>query len=113
MEAERQKKKSIKLIIIGIAVPVTCLVITILGFFLLNFVLYSTGNEGASGLALVLNTILTIVAVIGVSGLIWGPILVIVGIMKMPKLGKKGGEPTQPAPTPTDQQPVVNKDDEV
>lgn len=96
----KQKSKYTKMIIVGFAGPILLLISTLLVFAGLNFVLATNTPSSSTNIAVanIANTFLLVVGIVAASGFIWGPIIGIIGIVKLSELNKNiAAQPKVPA----------------
>lgn len=107
-EIKQQKRRAIKMIVIGFAGPIVALILLLVLTATINTITNSIGDSSATDIITIIKNILfLVVGIFAVSGFIWGPILGIYGIVKLTRLNT----PTTPSNTQTQSNNLNTKGD--
>lgn len=88
-EIKQQKRRAIKMIVIGFAGPIVTLILLLVFTATISTITNSMGESSAIDIVTTIkNIVFLVVGIFAVSGFIWGPILGIYGIVKLSKLNK-------------------------
>ena len=90
-DVAKQKSKYTKMFVSGVLGPLLLLIRTLIVFAGINFAVSTNSPATTSGSAMlsIVNTILLIIGIVAVSGFVWGPIIGIIGIVKLSDLNKR------------------------
>ena len=109
----KQKSKAIKMIVIGFAGPFVLIFILLVLTAIINFVTKSVGgDQSVDAVRTILNIVLLVLGIFAVTGFLWGPVIGILGIVKLNQLSKSVNQTDTLSSTDSNPAQSVNQQQE-
>ncbi len=89
MKKTNQRKKYIWMIILGFAAPFVLIILATILSAGVNLMLTSSNSLAGGGTANIINVFVLLLGLLGVTAFIWGPVIGIIGIVKLANLKGK------------------------